>query len=51
MKTGKINWLNKPLLAAAGLLGALALSAPALAAKPIIQDGEYYFLEAGYKDA
>jgi arylsulfatase A-like enzyme len=34
-----------------GLLGASLLSAPAFAAKPIVRDGEYYFLEAQHEEA
>ena len=45
------HWLRKPLLAITGVLGALALAAPSMAASPIVHDGEYYFLEAQYKDA
>ena len=51
MKESTSRWLRKPLLAATGILGALALAAPSMAARPIVHDGEYYFLEAQYKDA
>ncbi|MEP5321214.1 sulfatase-like hydrolase/transferase, partial [Marinobacter alexandrii] len=33
------------------LLGGLALALPALAAKDLVRDGEYYFVESQYKEA
>ena len=51
MSTRRFNWLKKPMFAFSGLLGTLALCAPALAAKPLIHDGEYYFVEAQHKQA
>ncbi|MEH6587432.1 MAG: sulfatase-like hydrolase/transferase [Halioglobus sp.] len=49
MNKSKPLWLRKPLMLASGLLGVLAL--PVLAAKPIVHDGEYYFVEAQHKEA
>ena len=46
-----LNWLLWPRWAATGLLGALALVAPAMAAKPFVHDGECYFLGRQYKAA
>ncbi len=34
-----------------GLAGGFVLSTQVMAAKPVVHDGEYYFLEAQYKDA
>ena len=51
MKTSILSRATTPLKISIGLLGACMLSVPAFAAKPIVHDGEYYFLEAQYADA
>ena len=50
MQLTGITSLRRATAALAGLLGATALSLPAIAAKPLVHDGEYYFVEAQYKD-
>jgi hypothetical protein len=49
LKTRAITGLTTALKVVASALVAIAV--PTMAAKPIIHDGEYYFVEAQYKDA
>lgn len=42
--------LRHPLAAMGGLVAGLALAWPVSAAKPIVHDGEYYFVEAQYSE-
>lgn len=50
MKICNSRSIYRAVMAASALLAALASGTSALAAKPIVHDGEYYFLEAQYKD-
>ena len=48
MNTGRKTALPSALRALMALMGALTLATQALAAKPIVHDGEYYFLKSQY---
>jgi hypothetical protein len=48
MNTGRSTALPRALPALVTLMGALTLATQALAAQPIIHDGEYYFLKSQY---
>jgi hypothetical protein len=51
MIRGRSKLLGLTLSGLTGLAGSLALALPVFAAKPIVHDGEYYFLERQYEEA